>query len=83
MQAFGYLVPSNQQSKILGVVFDSASFPEHDRKDTPSARLTVSESKIVLSCLHSVKYAKEFPLYTLQYQVLLCDCVWLRLPWFF
>ena len=41
-QAFGYLVPSNQQSKILGVVFDSASFPEHDRKDTPSTRLTVS-----------------------------------------
>jgi hypothetical protein len=41
MQAFGYLVPSNQQSKILGVVFDSASFPEHDRKDTPSTRVTV------------------------------------------
>lgn len=40
-QSFGYLVPSHQKSNILGVVNDSASFPEHDRKDQPSTRLTV------------------------------------------
>jgi oxygen-dependent protoporphyrinogen oxidase len=40
-EAFGYLVPSHQQSKALGVVFDSCSFPEHDRKGSPSTRMTV------------------------------------------
>ena len=41
-QSFGYLVPSNQPSKILGVVFDSSTFPELNRTDLPSTRLTVS-----------------------------------------
>nr|QIA61821.1 protoporphyrinogen oxidase [Halichondria panicea]QIZ30884.1 protoporphyrinogen oxidase [Halichondria panicea] len=40
-EAFGYLVPSSESSRILGVVFDSASFPSQDRKDGPSTRLTV------------------------------------------
>ena len=42
LQSFGYLVPSHQPSDILGVVNDSGTFPEHDRKDLPSTRLTVS-----------------------------------------
>ena len=42
LQSFGYLVPSHQPSAILGVVNDSGTFPEHDRRDLPSTRLTVS-----------------------------------------
>lgn len=41
VQAFGYLVPSHQHSQVLGVVFDSSTFPQHNRKDTPTTRLTV------------------------------------------
>jgi protoporphyrinogen oxidase len=41
-QAFGYLVPSHQSSKILGTVFDSSTFPELDREDKLSTRLTVN-----------------------------------------
>ena len=41
LQAFGYLVPSHQQSKVLGVVFDSSTFPELDTQEHSSTRLTV------------------------------------------
>ena len=41
VQSFGYLVPSHQPSDVLGVVNDSGTFPEHDRQDLPSTRLTV------------------------------------------
>lgn len=40
-ESFGYLVPSHQEARVLGVVFDSATFPQHDRQDTPSTRMTV------------------------------------------
>ncbi|XP_011405872.1 PREDICTED: protoporphyrinogen oxidase-like [Amphimedon queenslandica] len=41
-EAFGYLVPSHQKSDILGTVFDSATFPELNRKEAiPTTRLTV------------------------------------------
>jgi len=28
---FGHLVPSTEPSKVLGIVYDSCAFPEHDR----------------------------------------------------
>ncbi|CAH1781708.1 unnamed protein product [Owenia fusiformis] len=37
---FGHLIPSTENSKVLGIVYDSCNFPEHDRKDQPSTRLT-------------------------------------------
>ena len=38
-QGFGYLVPTKEQEGILGVVFDSAIFPQHSRHG--EVRLTV------------------------------------------
>lgn len=49
-QAFGYLVPSTVTSRLLGVVFDSSTFPEQSRKDKVSTRLTVSSLLIYPSC---------------------------------
>jgi oxygen-dependent protoporphyrinogen oxidase len=40
-EAFGYLVPSHQPASILGVIFDSSTFPQHNRPDLPSTRCTV------------------------------------------
>ena len=60
-QSFGYLVPSHQVSDILGVVNDSGTFPEHDRRDQPSTRLTVRLLKD-MSCLCSVCCSPPFPL---------------------
>ncbi|XP_067133269.1 protoporphyrinogen oxidase [Centruroides vittatus] len=39
-EGFGFLVPSNQNSKLLGVVFDSCCFPEHNGKTRNKTRLT-------------------------------------------
>ncbi|KAL2084479.1 hypothetical protein ACEWY4_019997 [Coilia grayii] len=38
---FGHLVPSSEDSGLLGVVYDSIPFPEHNRSGAPSTRLTV------------------------------------------
>ncbi|XP_025899038.1 protoporphyrinogen oxidase [Nothoprocta perdicaria] len=38
---FGHLVPSSEDSSVLGIVYDSVAFPEHDRAGPPSLRLTV------------------------------------------
>ncbi|XP_043915393.1 protoporphyrinogen oxidase [Protopterus annectens] len=38
---FGHLVPSFEERSILGIVYDSVAFPEHDRNGAPSTRLTV------------------------------------------
>ncbi|XP_064257626.1 protoporphyrinogen oxidase isoform X2 [Passer domesticus] len=44
-QGFGHLVPSSEDPALLGVVYDSVAFPEHDgtpaTPGTPSLRLTV------------------------------------------
>jgi oxygen-dependent protoporphyrinogen oxidase len=48
-EAFGYLVPSHQPASILGVVFDSSTFPEHNRPGQASTRCTVS---IASQCYH-------------------------------
>lgn len=37
---FGHLVPSSEPSKVLGIVYDSCSFPQHDRLGHPTTRLT-------------------------------------------
>lgn len=39
-QGFGYLIPSSEQEKILGVVWDSSAFPGQNRQDEET-RLTV------------------------------------------
>lgn len=39
-QGFGFLVPSNQDCKVLGVTFDSCLFPEHDGNYTDKTRIT-------------------------------------------
>ncbi|NXF00490.1 PPOX oxidase, partial [Menura novaehollandiae] len=41
---FGHLVPSSEDPALLGIVYDSVAFPEHDgagTPGTPSLRLTV------------------------------------------
>ncbi|XP_037129722.1 protoporphyrinogen oxidase [Syngnathus acus] len=38
---FGHLVPSSEDRGLLGVVYDSVPFPQHNRSDGPSTRLTV------------------------------------------
>uniref|UniRef100_A0A3Q3VYM4 Protoporphyrinogen oxidase n=1 Tax=Mola mola TaxID=94237 RepID=A0A3Q3VYM4_MOLML len=38
---FGHLIPSSEDRGILGVVYDSVPFPQHNRPDTTTTRLTV------------------------------------------
>ncbi|XP_065607612.1 LOW QUALITY PROTEIN: protoporphyrinogen oxidase [Cyrtonyx montezumae] len=38
---FGHLVPSSEDEALLGIVYDSVAFPQHDGSGTPSVRLTV------------------------------------------
>ncbi|KAL4229963.1 hypothetical protein ACF0H5_010354 [Mactra antiquata] len=38
---FGHLTPSFVNSCVLGVIYDSCTFPEHDRPDKKSTRFTV------------------------------------------
>ena len=38
---FGYLYPSSESAKVLGVIFDSCTFPHADSKASPSTRITV------------------------------------------
>jgi oxygen-dependent protoporphyrinogen oxidase len=35
---FGHLTPSFENSCVLGVIYDSCTFPQHDRPDKPSTR---------------------------------------------
>ncbi|XP_038062926.1 protoporphyrinogen oxidase-like [Patiria miniata] len=39
-EGFGYLVPSREPSNVLGVIFDSCAFPQHDRPEIKSTRMT-------------------------------------------
>uniref|UniRef100_T1IT59 Protoporphyrinogen oxidase n=1 Tax=Strigamia maritima TaxID=126957 RepID=T1IT59_STRMM len=41
VEGFGFLVPSNQKSDILGIVFDSCNFPEHNGENCDKTRLSV------------------------------------------
>ncbi|XP_077179270.1 protoporphyrinogen oxidase isoform X2 [Paroedura picta] len=38
---FGHLVPSSEDSTLLGIVYDSIAFPEQDGSGGPAVRLTV------------------------------------------
>ncbi|KAF3691432.1 Protoporphyrinogen oxidase [Channa argus] len=38
---FGHLVPSSEDQGLLGVVYDSVFFPQHNRPNGPTTRLTV------------------------------------------
>ncbi|XP_021481437.2 protoporphyrinogen oxidase isoform X2 [Oncorhynchus mykiss] len=38
---FGHLVPSSEDRGLLGVVYDSVPFPQHNRTGEPTTRLTV------------------------------------------
>ncbi|KAM9368356.1 protoporphyrinogen oxidase [Phaethornis superciliosus] len=38
---FGHLVPSSEDSSLLGIVYDSVAFPQHDGTGAASVRLTV------------------------------------------
>ncbi|KAK3092893.1 hypothetical protein FSP39_008499, partial [Pinctada imbricata] len=40
-QGFGVLLPAMEDGPVLGVVFDSCTFPDHDRKDQDCTRLTL------------------------------------------
>ncbi|MGH0154291.1 UNVERIFIED_CONTAM: hypothetical protein FKN15_057460, partial [Acipenser sinensis] len=40
-EGFGHLVPSSESKCVLGIVYDSVAFPQHNRKDGQSTRLTV------------------------------------------
>ncbi|NXE85180.1 PPOX oxidase, partial [Cochlearius cochlearius] len=39
---FGHLVPSSEDASLLGIVYDSVAFPQHDSTGATSVRLTVS-----------------------------------------
>ncbi len=60
-QGFGYLTPTHSHEDILGVVFDSSVFPEHNRS-TQETRLTIkleetgrSEEKIIDAALKGIR----------------------------
>ncbi|NXK57147.1 PPOX oxidase, partial [Chauna torquata] len=38
---FGHLVPSSEDNSLLGIIYDSVAFPQHDGTGAPSVRLTV------------------------------------------
>ncbi|NXA16743.1 PPOX oxidase, partial [Sapayoa aenigma] len=40
---FGHLVPSSEDAALLGIVYDSVAFPQHDGAGAPSVRLTVGD----------------------------------------
>ncbi|XP_060756500.1 protoporphyrinogen oxidase isoform X2 [Neoarius graeffei] len=41
VKGFGHLVPSSEDRGVLGVVYDSVPFPQHNRRGEPTTRLTV------------------------------------------
>ncbi|XP_040268472.1 protoporphyrinogen oxidase [Bufo bufo] len=41
VSGFGHLIPSFEDSAMLGIVYDSLAFPEHNRRGASSTRLTV------------------------------------------
>jgi len=51
VQGFGHLLPSSESPHILGIVYDSCTFSEHNRQDGPSTRLTVMLGGGWLNCM--------------------------------
>lgn len=61
IQGFGYLTPTHAHEDILGVVFDSTIFPEHNRS-TYETRITIkleetgrSEEKVIEAALKGIR----------------------------
>ena len=46
LQGFGFLYPSSESKKVLGVIFDSSTFPQSDSKKSPSTRFTVCKKSV-------------------------------------
>lgn len=46
-QGFGHLLPSSEDRGLLGVVYDSVAFPQHNRPYGQTTRLTVHTSRKV------------------------------------
>uniref|UniRef100_W5MBE3 Protoporphyrinogen oxidase n=1 Tax=Lepisosteus oculatus TaxID=7918 RepID=W5MBE3_LEPOC len=44
---FGHLVPSFENGALLGIVYDSVAFPQHNRRGDPSTRLTVRPNGLI------------------------------------
>ena len=42
VEGFGFLVPSSDTVQVLGIIFDSCAFPENDRREGKTTRITVS-----------------------------------------
>ncbi|NXL40437.1 PPOX oxidase, partial [Glaucidium brasilianum] len=42
VMGFGHLVPSSEDASLLGIVYDSVAFPQHNGTGAASVRLTVS-----------------------------------------
>ncbi|KAM5129603.1 protoporphyrinogen oxidase isoform 1-T3 [Mantella aurantiaca] len=41
VSGFGHLIPSSEDAALLGIVYDSLTYKEHNREGSPSTRLTV------------------------------------------
>ncbi|XP_035771863.1 protoporphyrinogen oxidase [Neolamprologus brichardi] len=46
VMGFGHLVPSSEDRGLLGVVYDSVPFPQHNRPDGQTTRLTLQQDCI-------------------------------------
>ena len=58
VEGFGYLVPSSDETQVLGVIFDSCAFPENDRHHGgKTTRITVSVKPIFLPFLLSCAFS--------------------------
>lgn len=44
---FGILVPSSEPVNLLGIIYDSCVFPQHDSEPGDTSRLTVSSLEII------------------------------------
>lgn len=59
-QGFGHLLPSSEDQAVLGVVYDSVAFPQHNRPTGETTRLTV------YSCSNSAPYRPHLDLSLIQ-----------------
>ena len=64
-QGFGHLLPSAESGPILGVIYDSCSFPQHNRPDGDTTRLTVR----ILNHFHSITVAVTYIMYRYRYSL--------------
>ena len=63
LQGFGHLVPSIEPSDVLGVLYESSVFKEHNDKDQATTRITVSIIIFLIFYLPQVKCLSHCWLY--------------------